>query len=378
MIDATWLMGRIVACAKCVFGDSMSNQELFSPFEFGRLALRNRVVMAPLTRSRADEWGVPADFAAQYYGQRADAGMLITEATQISNEGKGYARTPGIHTADQVEAWRKIVDTVHAGGAQFVLQLMHAGRIASHYNRPNPADTVAPSAIQAPGEMYTDVKGMVEHDVPRALTTEDITRIGQDYATGAKNAIEAGFDGVEFHAANGYLPHQFIATNVNHRGDDYGGSIQNRLRAPLEWLDAIVSAVGGDRVGVRISPAHAFNDIEEADTEAVYGAFLNALSGRGLAYLHIIRPFVNQTPIDIVALARANYTGNILINGGFDQAEAAAFVAQGKADAIAFGSLFIANPDLVARFKSGAALAKPNEETFYTPGREGYTDYPTA
>ncbi|MGH1418757.1 MAG: alkene reductase [Hyphomicrobiaceae bacterium] len=356
----------------------MNSQNMFAPVNLGRLTLRNRIVMAPMTRSRADDNGIAADFAGAYYSQRADAGLLITESTQISDEGKGYPRTPGIHAGDQVEAWRRIVDAVHARGAQFVMQLNHVGRIASELNRSSAAETVGPSAVQAAGEMYTDVKGMVEHDVPRALTAADIAGIGQDFALAAKNAIKAGFDGVEFHAANGYLAHQFIATNANQRSDDYGGSVPNRLRAPLVWLDSVTDAVGSDRVGVRISPTHTFNDIEEADTEAVYGEFLTALSSRNLAYLHVIRPFANTTNLDVIAFARTNYSGNIVANGGFNQVEGAAFIADGKADAISFGSSFIANPDLVSRFKSGVELAVPNEETFYSPGREGYTDYPIA
>ncbi len=354
----------------------MSAEHLFTPVSFGKLQLNNRIVMAPLTRSRADDNGVPAEFAAEYYGQRADAGLIITEGTQISLEGKGYPRTPGIHTDAQVEAWRKIVDAVHERGAKFVSQLLHVGRIAAQLNRESPVDTVGPSPIKAGGEMYTDAKGMVEHDQPRAVTQEDIKRISKEYAAAAKNAIKAGFDGVEFHAANGYLPHQFISTNVNQRADEYGGSIENRLRAPLEWLDAVIDAVGADRVGVRISPSHKFNDIEEADTEVVYAAYLKELSKRNLAYLHVIRPFTHVAEIDTVSLARANYTGKILACGEFSQSEGEAFVAEGKADAIVFGRPFISNPDLITRFKTGAPLAEPNEDTFYSPGREGYTDYP--
>ncbi|MEM9029183.1 MAG: alkene reductase [Pseudomonadota bacterium] len=354
----------------------MSNQTLFSPTRLGAIELKNRIVLAPLTRSRADADGVPADFAAIYYAQRAQAGLLITEATQISPEGKGYPRTPGLFSSSQLEGWRRIVDAVHAVGGKIVVQLWHVGRIASAANREQTVDTVAPSAIQAAGEMYTDAAGMQPHDMPRALETAEIPRLADEFAQAAVNAIDVGFDGIELHSANGYLLHQFLAENTNQRTDQYGGNIPNRARAPLEVLDAILAKVPSDRVGIRISPAHAFNDIEEGDTAALYDHYIGELNSRGLAYLHVMRPFANQSASDFVKFARARFRGNIIACGGYDAASAQALIAKDGADAVAFGQSFIANPDLPLRISVGAPLATPNRETFYSPGETGYTDYP--
>ncbi len=354
----------------------MSTPSLFAPTQLGAIDLKNRIVLAPLTRSRASDTGVPADFAATYYAQRAQAGLLIAEATQISEEGRGYPRTPGIHTREQLEGWKPIVDAVHAVGSKFVLQLWHVGRIASSKNRASDVTTVAPSAIQAPGEMYTDVAGMQPHDTPRALETDEIARIAGEFAQAAANAMEVGFDGVEFHSANGYLFHQFLAENTNQRSDKYGGSIENRMRAPLEVLDAITAKVGPERVGIRISPAHTFNGIEEGDSAALYEAYIGELNQRGLAYLHVMRPFANDADTDFVTFARERYRGNIIACGGYDPTEAGALIADNGADAVAFGQAFISNPDLPLRVHVGAPLAEPNRDTFYTPGPEGYTDYP--
>lgn len=355
----------------------MTIEHLLKPQTFGSLNLKNRIVMAPLTRSRANDMAVPAAFAAEYYGQRAGAGMIITEATQVSFEGMGYPRTPGIHTAEQMAEWKTIVDAVHKGGSTFVMQIWHVGRIASHLNRGVTADTVAPSAIQAPGQMYTDAKGMVDHDMPRALAADEIKRIAGDFKKGAENALKVGFDGVEFHSANGYLPHQFLSSNVNQRDDQYGGSIENRMRAPLEFLDAVIAAAGADKTGMRISPTHTFNGIEENDVEALYKAYLAEIEKRGLAYLHVMRPFTHDMKIDIVDMVRQNYKGKILVCGEYDRDEGEKVLADGKADAVAYGRAYIANPDLVERFKRGAELNTPDDDTFYTPGRTGYTDYPT-
>lgn len=352
------------------------SSRLFEPVRLGAIDLENRIVMAPLTRSRASDMGVPADFAADYYAQRASAGLVITEATQVSFEGMGYPRTPGIHDAAQIAAWRGIVEGVHAKGGKIVLQLWHVGRIASALNRGVAADVVAPSAVRAPGKMYTDKAGMQDHDMPRALETDEIARIAREFADAARNAVSAGFDGVEVHSANGYLLHQFLSSNVNRRDDRYGGSIDNCMRMPLEVLDAVVAAVGAERTGIRVSPGHTFNDIVEDDMEVLYPRYYAELDKRNLAYLHVMRPFANQTDIDLVAMANASYSGNLIVCGGYDRESAAAVLAHEQASAVAFGRMFISNPDLVERFRHGADLTEPHQATFYTPGRKGYTDYP--
>lgn len=351
--------------------------KLFTPTELGALKLKNRVAMAPLTRSRADENGVPSELALEYYANRAGAGLIITEATQVSFEAMGYPRTPGIHTQAQIDRWMPIVERVHAHGAKFVCQLWHVGRIAADINRGTSADVVAPSAVRAPGEMYTDAKGMIEHDMPRALETDEIPRIAEEFVKGAANAIKAGFDGVELHSANGYLLHQFLSSNVNQRDDKYGGTIENRVRMPLEILDAIISEVGADRVGIRISPSHTFNGIEESDMQALYAHYLPELEKRKLAYLHVMRPFANSSEIDVAAMAREHYSRPVIVCGGYDAQSGAQAIEEGVADVVAFGQLFIANPDLVERFRQGGPYNDPDESTFYTPGAEGYTTYPT-
>jgi len=352
------------------------NAVLFEPVSLGEIALKNRIVMAPLTRSRASDMGIPADFAADYYAQRAGAGLIITEATQVSFEGMGYPRTPGLHDPEQVAAWRRVVDAVHEAGGKIVVQLWHVGRIANRLNRGRDADVVAPSAVRAPGQMYTDKAGMQDHDMPRALDTGEIARIADAFARSARNAINVGFDGVELHSANGYLLHQFLSSNVNQRMDRYGGSIENRMRMPLEVLDAIVAEIGGGRTGIRVSPGHTFNAIVENDVEELYPRYYQELSGRNLAYVHVMRPFSNQIDIDLIAMANEHYDGKLVVCGGYDLQSATATIAAGQAAAVAFGRAYISNPDLVERFRNGAALAEPQQATFYTPGREGYTDYP--
>ena len=354
----------------------MSSADLFSPINLGAITLKNRIVMAPLTRSRADDHGVPAEFAPEYYSQRATAGMIVTAATQVSFEGMGYPRTPGIHTPEQVASWRRVVNAVHDRGGKIVLQLWHVGRIASRLNRGQSADVVAPSAIQAPGQIYTDAKGMVDHDIPRALATEEIAAIAEQFASGAETAMSTGFDGVEVHSANGYLLHQFLSSNVNQRTDRYGGSIANRVAMPLEVIEAVLARVPSNRVGVRVSPGHTFNGIEEYDIDELYRHYLGRLNAFNLAYLHVMRPSANTFEKDPVDMARSVFKGPIIAAGGYDGQSAADLIASGGADAVAFGRAFIANPDLVDRIAKGAALNRPNEETFYTPGKEGYTDYP--
>jgi len=354
----------------------MSTAPLFNSVSLSGMTLKNRMALAPLTRSRADAMGVPADFAATYYKQRSGAGLVITEATQVSFEGMGYCRTPGMHTDAQVAAWKPIVEGVQAEGAKIFAQLFHVGRIAHPLNRGVAAETVAPSAIQAAGEMYTDQEGMKPHPTPRELGTAEIARVADDFATAAKRAVEAGFDGVELHSANGYLLHQFLSSNANQRDDRYGGSIENRVRAPLEILDAMIAAIGADKLGIRVSPGHAFNDIAEDDTDALYAHYFRELDQRGLVYLHVMRPFANAVERDYVTMAREAYSGAVIACGNYDAESGAELIASGGADIVAYGGSFIANPDLPTRFREGLPLAEANPDTFYTPGPEGYTTYP--
>ncbi len=348
---------------------------LFTPIRLGSLDLPNRIIVAPCTRSRAGATGVPQPITAEYYLARASSGLIITEATQITYEGWGYPRTPGIQTLEQIEGWRMAVKAVHAAGGRIYLQLFHGGRIASRLNRPFDADVVAPSAIRAPGQMYTDAKGLVDHDEPRALETAEIKRVAADFARAAEKAMGAGFDGVEVHSANGYLMHQFLSSNVNRRSDAYGGTIENRVRMPLEVVHAVVAAIGADKTGVRISPGHKFNDIEEADIEALYARYLSGLDRLGLAYLHVMRP-LHDYATDPVTMCRGMFAGPLIAAGSYTPDDAERLVASGGADAVAFGKAFIANSDLVQRIRRSAPLNTPDEATFYTPGHEGYLDYP--
>lgn len=357
--------------------------DLFEPQRLGDISVRNKIVMAPLTRQRADVHGVPASFAADYYGQRADAGLIITEGTQPSYEGQGYPRTPGCHTLAQVASWRRVTDAVHARGGKVVLQMMHAGRIAHHLNRQIDGPPVAPSAIRAAGTIWTDQLEQQAHDVPRALDAAEIPRLIDDFVNSARMAMEAGFDGVEVHAANGYLINQFLATNANQRGDRYGGSVEGRIRLAVEVVDAVGGAIGYGRTGIRISPGHMFNDLVDADPRATHAALLAALPTEKLAYVHLMTPDAFDPSLNnasdvasLIAEIRAGVRGPLLLAGGFDLARADAALAAGTAQAIAFGRPFIANPDFVTRLKSGAPLAAPRVELFYTPGPEGYSDYP--
>lgn len=352
-------------------------QNLFTPARVGSIDLNNRIVMAPLTRSRADQYGVPQAIAAEYYAQRASAGLIVTAATQFSYEGMGYPRTPGLHTPAQISAWKDIVDAVHTRGGKIAVQLWHVGRIANRVNRPVSADVVAPSAVRAKGQIFTDANGMADHDMPRALETHEIASIASGFATAAKTAVATGFDAVEVHSANGYLLHQFLSSNVNQRTDAYGGSIQNRARMPLEVVEAVVNAIGSGKVGVRVSPGHTFNDIVEADTGALYRYYLSELSKFDLAYLHVMRPVNNEVAEDPVTQARSLFKGNIIAAGNYTVDEAKKLISAGGAEAVAFGRSFIANPDLVRRIRLGARLNEADAATFYTPGAKGYTDYPS-
>ena len=358
------------------------SRAIFETYQLGNTDLKNRVVMAPLTRSRSIG-NVPGELVATYYSQRAGAGLLITEGTAPSPNGLGYARIPGIFSEEQAAGWRKVTDAVHAKGGKIFVQLMHTGRVSHPANMPEGSRVLAPSAIGLKqGEMWTDAEGNQPYPTPEAFTLEEIQSTIQEYVHAAKLAVEvAGFDGVELHGANGYLIEQFIDPGSNQRTDEYGGSIEKRLRFPLEVAEAVVAAIGGERVGIRLSPYGVFNEIsiyEELDQ--TYDLLSQKLSDLGLVYLHVVdhSPMgAPEVPASIKETFRRNFKQSLILSGGYDQARAEADLAADKADLIAFGRPWIANPDLVQRFEQGAEIATPDHNTFYTPGAEGYTDYPT-
>lgn len=347
--------------------------ELFDPLVLGRLQLSNRIVMAPMTGSRADEDDCVGDMHVEYYRQRATAGLIVTEGTQPSVNGKGYCRTPGIYKGSQVQAWRRVTDAVHAEGGSIVLQLMHCGRVAQADNKAAGAETVAPSAVSARGKMYTE-GGMKAFSAPRALHLEEIPQVIEEYRRATFNAYDAGFDGVELHATSGYLPAQFLSTGTNHRHDAYGGSLPNRLRFVTETIEALSSVDGADRVGVRICPGNPFNDLSDENPEQTFAALLKRLSPMGLAYLHVIR--MPSVGIDNIALAHKYFSGSLVLNESYSYTEACTAVERGTGAAVSFGRPFIANPDLVRRFQEGAPLNSLDPATLYTAGAAGFTDYP--
>lgn len=354
---------------------------MFSPITAGDLSLANRIVMAPMTRSRAVNEFAPGPLEAMYYAQRASAGLILTEGVATSPTGLGYARTPGIWSAAQIEGWKQVTDAVHAAGGQIALQLMHVGRIAHPHNQPPRARIVAPSAVAAKGSMWTDTAGMQPFPVPEALTVDEIQAVIQEFAQAARNAREAGFDGIEIHSANGYLPNQFLSPNTNQRTDAYGGSVENRGRFLLEVFDAMSSAWTNRRIGVRISPGGSFNDMHDTDPQATYTWLVQQLSERQAAFLHVVRPGPSFTPteraFDVFGTLRPLFAGTFVANGGIDAEEGSRLITSGAADAISFGRPFIANPDLPQRIANGWPLAVPDSSTFYTPGEKGYTDYPS-
>jgi N-ethylmaleimide reductase len=347
---------------------------LFEPLNLGSLQLRNRVVMAPMTRSRSAPGDLPTELMIEYYRQRAGAGMIVSEGISPEPDGTGYCRTPGLYDQQQVDAWARILEAVHGEGGTMVAQLMHCGRVASVHNKPPGSETVAPSAIQARGEMYTDEAGMVPFDVPRALGTDEVPAVVEAYAGAARNAMVAGFDGVELHCTSGYLPAQFLSTGSNQRNDRYGGSLENRVRFPLEVLAALVEAAGADRVGFRICPDNPFNDLSDDDPQATFDAFLGGAAALDLAYVHVIRLPAGR--VDNLALAGGHFPGRVIGNESYSREEAAAAVAAGELAAVSFGRPFIANPDLVERFRNDWPLARFDLASLYTPGAAGYTDYP--
>ena len=352
---------------------------LFTPFKLGGMEIKNRVVMAPLTRSRSSEAGIVPDYAATYYAQRANAGLIVTEATNISAQGRGYAKTPGIWTMEQVEAWCPVTAAVHAHGGRIVLQLWHTGRI-SHPDLHGGALPVAPSALKPEGQAFTN-DGLKDHVTPRALKTDEIPAIVEDYRRAAQCAKEAGFDGVEVHSANNYLLEQFMRDSTNKRSDRYGGSVENRLRFPLEVVEAIVGVWGGDRVGIRISPGtnQPGGAPVDSDPMGTYGAYLDALAQHRLMYVHDIEGVTQMSRdadgIDYPAL-RKRFAGAYIANNNYDLALANKTLAEHGADLISFGRPFIANPDMVDRLRSGAPLAEAPKKYWYGGDAVGYSDWP--
>jgi N-ethylmaleimide reductase len=355
---------------------------LFDPFVAGALPLANRIVMAPLTRSRAVDANLPNALMAEYYGQRASAGLIVAEGTSPSPNGLGYPRIPGLFNAAQVRGWQQVTSAVHARGGKIFVQLMHTGRVTQVANLPAGAEVVGPTDVVCPGEMYTDSAGLQPHSPPRAMAVEDIGRAVQEYVVAARLALEAGFDGIELHAANGYLIEQFLNANVNTRSDDYGDSAAARNRFALEVARACAEAIGGGRIGIRISPYGVFNSTGAyPGMEAQYLELVRELGVLGLLYLHVVdhssmgAPEVSAT---FKVQLRAAFPGVYIASGGYDAARAEQDLQAGHADLVAFGRPFIANPDLVARMKGNGPLAAPDQATFYTPGPRGYTDYPAA
>ncbi len=355
---------------------------LFKPFRAGALGLANRIVMAPLTRSRSSDDGVVPDYAPTYYAQRAGAGLIVSEATNISPQARGYALTPGIWNDGQVAGWRRVTDAVHANGGLIVSQLWHTGRISHPSLQPNNALPVAPSAIRPTGQAFTNA-GMQEHVTPRALAADEIEAIVDDYRNAARCARDAGFDGVEIHAANNYLLEQFIRDSTNARTDRYGGSLENRLRLPLAVARVVTDTWGGgSRVGIRLSPTTTMPGETPLDSDVMttYGALLDGLAPLGLAYVHVIEGITQQTrdhPADVdFAVLRARVTGAYVANNNYTVELAEKAIAENRADLFSFGRSFIANPDLVDRLRTGAPLADAPKQYWYGGDTTGYTDWP--
>lgn len=350
--------------------------DVFSPVDLGPYSLKNRFVMAPLTRNRAGAGNVPQPLNAEYYAQRAGAGLIISEASQISEMAQGYPATPGIHSPEQIEGWRSVTGAVHRENGLIFLQLWHVGRISHSSLLPGRAKPVAPSALRPNGETFT-LEGLVPFETPRALETEEIPGIVEDYAKAARNAMAAGFDGVEIHAANGYLIDQFLRDGTNKRTDRYGGSLENRMRLLREVTEAVIREIGPQKVGVRLSPENTFNDISDSDPQGTFNAVADMLGGYGLLYLHVVEgDFVTgERKLDYREL-KDRFKGPYMANGGYDLGRSVKSVDQGDADLISMGKPFLANPDLVERLRKGAPLNEPDQATFYGGGAEGYTDYP--
>lgn len=352
----------------------MANVDLFTPGTIGGLAVPNRIVMSPMTRSRMAPNGVPSEIAIEYYSQRALAGLIITEGTAPSAGGMGYARTPAIESDEQVAAWKKVTHAVSVKGGRMFAQLMHVGRIGSPLNRYTEQPLVAPSAVKAAGQIWTDAAGLQDFPTPKELSAAEIAAVIEEYAKATRNALAAGFKGVELHAASGYLPMQFMSSNTNLRTDGYGGSVTKRIRFVLEALDAMIGAAGSaSKVGIKIAPAMPFNDIHDADPKETYTTLVKALAGKGLAYLHVLQTAMPGT----FELLRPLYPGTFAVCGGFTKETGNAALKSGLADFIVYGKPFIANPDLPVRFAKDAPLAVADPSVFYSPGSKGYIDWPT-
>ena len=353
--------------------------DLFSPLRLGAIELPNRVVMSSLTRNRAGAGNVPTELTVEYYRQRASAGLILTEASPICPEAHGYPRTPGIHTDEQIAGWKKVTAAVHAAGGRIAIQLWHVGRISHPDLQPGGSLPVAPSALRPAGQAIT-LKGMQDYVTPRALETAEIPGLVATYAQAARNALAAGFDGVEIHAGNGYLLDQFLRSSTNRRSDAYGGSKENRARLLLEVLTAICAVIGNDRVGLRLSPVTPFNDIADANPQETFDYVVGELNRFDLAFLDILQGTGGAAPEQWLpfdyARLRAIYKGNLILNNGYDFASGQAAVQGGAADAIAYGRALLANPDLVERFRRGAPLNQPDYERLYVGEEKGYTDYP--
>ena len=350
--------------------------DIFSPLTLGALTLRNRIIMAPMTRSRAGADAVPTDIMVEYYRQRASAGLIISEGIAPSADGLGYCRTPGIYSPRQIEAWSRITSAVHAEGGSIVAQIMHVGRVASALNKPAGSETVAPSALRARGEIYTDQGGMQAFDQPRALLLEEIPAVLEQYRSATENALAAGFDGVELHCTSGYLPAQFLSTGSNKRDDEYGGDVVGRTRFALQALAAMASVAGPDRVGMRICPDNPFNDLKDDNPQETFDYLLQQAADLDLAYLHVIR--FPRGRVDNLDLGQRYFGDRLIANESYSLAEAGEAIAAAQVCAVSFGRHFIANPDLVERWRRGGALAEFDLATLYTPGAEGYTSYPAA
>jgi N-ethylmaleimide reductase len=357
----------------------MTAIDIFSPCRLGPQSLPNRVVMAPMTRNRAGPGNAPTALNATYYAQRAGAGLIVSEATQVSPQGLGYPGTPGIHSAQQVAGWKLVTDAVHEAGGRIFLQLWHVGRISHPSLQPGGALPVAPSAIAPAGQAWT-LDGMKPYVVPHALTTAEIAGVVDDFGRGARHAREAGFDGVELHGANGYLIDQFLRDGANRRTDGYGGSASNRARFLVEVTQALIGEWGAERVGVRLSPTNPFNDMADSNPAATFATAVAELDRLGIAYLHV----VEAAPSDPVAAGelpdirffRRLWRGTLIANKGYDLARANAVLGDGSADLVSFATLYLANPDLPERFRRGAAFNPPDRKTFYGGAAPGYTDYP--
>jgi N-ethylmaleimide reductase len=348
-------------------------QSVWDPIRVGNMELPHRLVMAPMTRDRSSPAGVPGKLNAEYYAQRASLALVVSEGTQPSADGQGYLLTPGIHSSEQAAGWRTVSEAVHAANGRLFIQLMHVGRISHPDNTPHHRQSLAPSAVKAAGKMFT-AGGMLDMPAPRALSTDEIASVVQDFRKAARFAVDAGADGVEIHGANGYLVQQFLSSNANLRTDRYGGSVENRVRFALEVASAIAAEIGPERTAIRISPGGTFNDIVESEQAALYHALVSGLAPLALAYLHTM----HVTSEELLAQLRKDWPGVLMVNRpGTDFATRAKDIAEGRADVISVGAMALANPDLVARLKSGASLNKPDPATFYSGGEKGYTDYPT-